>query len=89
MGPGVIHMAIATVLFFLMGICVKSLPAIPVSEIVLFRAVIALVIGYAMIRSKNISLFGTHKKLRNDPGGNFADYSRGDPQYYLPGSRAA
>ena len=63
MDHSVRHMLIATILFFLMGLGVKLLPEIPTSEIVLFRALVALVLGYAMIRNRGISFFGTRKKL--------------------------
>jgi drug/metabolite transporter (DMT)-like permease len=56
-------MTVASVLFFFMGLGVKLLPRLPVSEIVLFRALIALGLGFFMIRSRGLSLFGTQKKL--------------------------
>jgi len=56
-------MFIAGLFFFLMGVCVKELKLIPTSEIVFFRAFIALFLCYIQFRYLRISPWGKHKGL--------------------------
>lgn len=57
------YMIIATFAFSGMELLVKSLDRIPTQQIVFFRAWIALVICWVMIRRAGLSLWGTNKKL--------------------------
>jgi drug/metabolite transporter (DMT)-like permease len=59
----VIDMAIASVLFFCMALCVKVLTTLPTSEVVLFRAVFAIILGYFMNRASGAPFFGNHRRL--------------------------
>jgi drug/metabolite transporter (DMT)-like permease len=63
MSPGVRYMLLATVFFSLMNITVKLLPTIPAIEIVFFRSLITLVMSYAFLARKKVSIFGNNKKL--------------------------
>lgn len=53
----------ATVFFSLMALCVKLLEDMPVHEVVFFRALVALLISYAMIRRHGLSPWGTQRRL--------------------------
>ena len=61
MSAGIRYMLIATFFFALMNIGVKSLPRIPSYEIVFFRALVSLVIGYILIRRAGLSPWGNKK----------------------------
>jgi drug/metabolite transporter (DMT)-like permease len=63
LSPGVIHILLATLFFAVMNAGVKLVPRIPVHEIVLFRALVTLVIGYLALRFKGVSPWGNHKPL--------------------------
>ncbi|MCO5233746.1 MAG: DMT family transporter [Chitinophagales bacterium] len=60
---GIILMAIATLCFSLLSVCVKYIGHIPAHEIIFFRGIISLVLSYAHITKLNIPVFGNHKKL--------------------------
>jgi len=60
---GVYNMAIASVFFFLMSVLVKFCENIPISQIVFFRAMVAMIICIGQLRYLKISPWGTHKKL--------------------------
>ncbi len=63
MSPGVRNMLIATFLFSLMVVGVKLVPEIPAIEIILFRSVVSLVMSAAILKVKNISVWGSNKRL--------------------------
>ena len=56
-------MLMASFVFAIMNVCVKSISHIPAIEIVLFRAVISLVMSWWMLRKLNISAWGNNKKI--------------------------
>lgn len=60
---GVYHMAIASVFFFIMSILVKFCANIPISQIVFFRAVVAMGICLVQLKVLKINPWGTHRKL--------------------------
>ncbi|MGF1887031.1 EamA/RhaT family transporter, partial [Photobacterium profundum] len=62
---GVRYMLMSAFAFALMSSCVKlvSTYGIPVFEIVAARAVVSLIISYADIKRKRISVWGNNKKL--------------------------
>nr|MBN2276626.1 DMT family transporter [candidate division Zixibacteria bacterium] len=55
-------MLLSTIFFAIMNIGVKYLDRIPAHEIVLFRALITLVVGYFMIIGKKLNPWGNNKK---------------------------
>ena len=55
-------MIISSFAFSLMHLCIKSLPNIPVFELVFFRSFISLLISFTSLKSKNIPIFGVNKK---------------------------
>ena len=59
---GVLSMAIASVFFFLMSILVKSCEGLPLSQIVFFRALVAIVICIIQLKYLKVSPWGTHRK---------------------------
>lgn len=61
--PGVRLILTATLFFSFMQLGVKTLNRLPPEEIVFFRALVALVISYVMIRRKGLPLFGNNKPL--------------------------
>ena len=61
--PGVSSMAIASVFFFLMSVLVKFCRDIPLSQIVLFRGGIAMLICVTQLRFLKISPWGKQRKL--------------------------
>jgi drug/metabolite transporter (DMT)-like permease len=56
-------MLFAVFVFSLMKVFVKTLAHIPVMEVILFRAIISLIISYALLRRQNVPVFGNNKKL--------------------------
>ncbi len=56
-------MLFAVVTFSLMKVFVKTLSHIPVMEVILFRAIISLIISYAILRKQRVNVFGNNKKL--------------------------
>jgi drug/metabolite transporter (DMT)-like permease len=60
---GVLSMAIASVFFFLMSILVKSCAGLPISQIVFFRGLVAMLICITQLRILKVSPWGTHRKL--------------------------
>ena len=56
-------MIISSFAFSLMHLCIKSLPNIPVFELVFFRSFISLLISFTSLKSKNIPIFGVNKKI--------------------------
>lgn len=63
MSPGVRYILVATVFFTLMNVGVKALTRIPSHEIVFFRAVVMLVVAYALVRRHGLSPWGNNKRL--------------------------
>ena len=59
---GVGHMAVASVFFFLMSLMVKLCQGLPISQIVFFRGVIAMIICLVQLKIVGVSPWGTHKK---------------------------
>lgn len=60
---GIISMAIATLCFSLLSVCVKFVKHIPAHELILFRGLISLVISYLHIHQLKINPLGNNKKL--------------------------
>jgi drug/metabolite transporter (DMT)-like permease len=61
--PGVKLMLIASIAFAWMNVSVKSIGHIPVFEVILFRAVITLIISYAILKKRKVNPWGTHHKF--------------------------
>ena len=61
--PGVRYMIYASFTFTLMKVCVKWIDHIPPVEIILFRSIISLVISVAILKSKQIPIFGNNKPI--------------------------
>jgi len=61
--PGITYILLATFFFALMNTGVKLLTRIPAHEIVLFRALVTLVIGYLLLKARHINPWGNNKKL--------------------------
>ncbi len=59
---GIFYMVLATVFFALMNVLVKYIPRIGAVEIVFFRSVVSLVMSYAILRQKRVSVWGNNKK---------------------------
>jgi drug/metabolite transporter (DMT)-like permease len=57
---GVGHMAVASVFFFLMSLMVKLCQGLPISQIVFFRGVVAMVICLVQLKVVGISPWGNH-----------------------------
>ena len=62
MGKGVKYMIISALGFSLMQLCVKYLKHLPVTEIVLFRSIISLVLSLAILQKEKVNPFGNSKK---------------------------
>lgn len=56
-------MLLSTLFFSLMNVCVKMVSHIPAIEVILFRSVVSLVMSYAVLRSKRVSVWGSNYKL--------------------------
>jgi drug/metabolite transporter (DMT)-like permease len=63
LSPGIRYMIISVVLITAMQLLVKALPAIPVSEIILFRSVISFVFCIIILKRNNISFRGKKPSL--------------------------
>ena len=61
--PGVRYAMIATLFFSLMQVFVKYIHRLPSEEIVFFRAIIALIISFVMIKQKGLKPLGNNRKL--------------------------
>ena len=61
--PGVKYILVATIFFSLMNIGVKYLSHIPAHEVVFFRALVTLVIGYILVRRNGLNPWGNNKRL--------------------------
>ena len=61
--PGVKYIIISTVFFALMNVGVKYIRHIPAYEIVFFRALVSLAVGYVLIRRKGLNPWGNNKPL--------------------------
>jgi len=61
--PGVKLMLIASIAFAWMNVSVKSIGHIPVFEVILFRAIITLIISYAILKKRKVNPWGTHHKF--------------------------
>jgi len=60
--PGIKYILLATFFFALMNVGVKYLNHIPSHEIVLFRALVTLILGYILIRRAGLNPWGNNKK---------------------------
>ncbi len=60
---GIVLMALATLCFSLLSVCVKFVPHIPAHELILFRGLITLVLSYAHVKKLKLSPWGNNKKL--------------------------
>ena len=56
--PGLKYILLSTFFFALMNVGVKYLDNIPAHEIVFFRALVTLIVGYIMLRRLNIKPWG-------------------------------
>lgn len=56
-------MALATLCFSLLSVCVKFVPHIPAHELILFRGIISLFFSYIHILKLKLSIWGNNKKL--------------------------
>jgi len=63
LSPGVIPLVLSVLFFALMNVGVKLIPGIPAHEIVTFRALVTLVVGYVLLRIKHLSPWGNNKPL--------------------------
>lgn len=63
MPQAIASILLATLLFTSLNICVKFLPHLPTSEIVLFRGVIAAFLCYVSLKRQGIALWGSQKKM--------------------------
>ena len=63
MTRGIYFMMLATFIFSCMNVMVKFVSHIPAVEIVFFRSVISLVLSYAMLKPKGVSVWGKNKKI--------------------------
>jgi drug/metabolite transporter (DMT)-like permease len=61
--PGVKYIIISTIFFALMNIGVKYLKNIPAYEIVFFRGLVTLIVGYFLIVRRGLNPWGNNKKL--------------------------
>lgn len=56
-------MLIASIAFAWMNVCVKFIGHVPVFEVILFRAVITLIISYAILRKRKVNPWGVNHKF--------------------------
>jgi drug/metabolite transporter (DMT)-like permease len=63
MSLGVRYILISTVFFAFMNIGVKYLDRIPAHEVVFFRALVSLVVCYAMVKRKGLNPWGNNKPI--------------------------
>ncbi len=63
LNSGARYMLLATLYLALMNVGVKLLPGIPAHEIVFFRALVSLVVAYAMLRRQRLSVWGNNRPL--------------------------
>lgn len=63
MDNGILLMALATLCFSLLSVCVKYVHHIPAHELILFRGLITLVLSFAHVKKLKISPWGNNKKL--------------------------
>lgn len=63
MDNGIVLMALATLCFSLLSVCVKYVHHIPAHELILFRGLITLVLSFAHVKKLKISPWGNNKKL--------------------------
>jgi drug/metabolite transporter (DMT)-like permease len=63
LSKGAGYMLISLTAFSLMHLLVKFIPHIPVSEIIFFRSLIAIVLSYAMVRQEGVALWGNRRGL--------------------------
>jgi drug/metabolite transporter (DMT)-like permease len=63
MDNGIVLMALATLCFSLLSVCVKYVHHIPAHELILFRGLITLVLSFVHIKKLKISPWGNNKKL--------------------------
>lgn len=63
LSPGAKYILLATFFFALMNVGVKMLDRIPTHEIVFFRALVTLIVGYFLILKAGLNPWGNNKKL--------------------------
>ena len=61
--PAVKYIILSTVFFALMNAGVKYIQHIPAYEIVFFRALVSLIVGYALIKREHLNPWGNNKPL--------------------------
>ncbi|MBD3258704.1 EamA family transporter [candidate division GN15 bacterium] len=61
--PGVRYIILSTLFFALMNVGVKYLDHIPAYEVVFFRALVSLVMGYVLCKRAGLNPWGNNKKL--------------------------
>ena len=63
MSKGVRFMLVATMVFSLMNVFVKTIPHIPVVEIIFFRSVISLIMSVSMLKAQRVNIWGNNKPI--------------------------
>lgn len=63
LNQAVVYILSATFLFTALNVCVKYLPHLPTSQVVLFRGLVSLIICYFYLKKMGISPWGQHKKV--------------------------
>lgn len=61
--PAVVYMALAVFLYSISNLFVKLLAHVPSMEIVFFRAVVSLLLGFVLLKKYKISVYGQNKKF--------------------------
>jgi len=59
---GVYYMVLATMFFAVMNILVKYIPRVGAVEIVFFRSIVSFIMSFAVLKIRNIPLWGNNKK---------------------------
>lgn len=59
---GVYYMVLAVMFFAVMNVMVKYIPRIGAVEIVFFRSIVSLIMSFAVLKSRHISIWGNNRK---------------------------
>ncbi len=63
MSKGVRYMLQASFFFAVMNVMVKLIPNIPAVEVVFFRSIVSLILSYGYLKSNDINVWGSNKKI--------------------------
>ena len=63
LSPGVVPILLASLFVAMMNVGVKLIPRVPVAEIVLFRSLTTLVLGFGLLWAKGIRPWGNNRRL--------------------------